>query len=1250
MTRRLAPVLDDYVKLLDANGYCFPDGIETAAAKRTHVKPTLLIELICNFINLHSPGFPVRSSFLLNGYARVNGIPENLTAARHYAVLRLLTVDITSTASYAAAIDAHTAFEPRLLAYSTRTGQAEFRPGCLFSVLDFLSSTLDQPPAFETTTVKIATLGVTHAARISGYGPSAMVAELAMPEVPGIAEAINARPTLHESAARRRQCIEIEDSDLAKACIRVDTRENQPDWPVTLQRLNLGERMRALKVRSIGEHSFRRKGGYSFSGMHHAVGILSSRKTTFLWAIIFAVVHKHPGKRILVFAKDVVTAAAMDARLKRHGIRSTILASVHNRQRHLLAAHDHITHVPGATLAHEGDLSDSLPTGCALLGFQDEKPTIKAGPSAQAEWPGVGELPRRLCQNISADKEADGNKHCPYRVACPLHVQQRNLPGAQVVFATPASFLVTRPDPWIGYESGRRPDESGLGWTAERPLWLEVAQTHFDLALVDEADAVMRWYDEIFTQTIPLLRPGPENWAAAHRAATSRGLQLRSGAPFRNRVNAQYIDTESRLTNALARLYNLVEGLRDEWMRHVLRRRAVTGTALMVEYFWSGRPDHEVDRLRNAGTTEMAVITSVSTMMDAVAAFSQAESFRDEFSVRNQKTIDPKRPEASLRALAYAVPEIGAARTCLHDAAVLLRDDFDLFEAVAFDMLLPRLEHELAPFAWRLRPGSSSAPGMPGAEEARRRANVQDVLFAVCAEDLLRTFATHTILADAASDDFALDGSEQGIVGGQTIRRYKGLLPAGAANSVYGIRYDEGDADDAAIGGNMSVFSNFVPGRVALLELHSARAAEGYPGPAVLLLSGTSWSGGSIPDRRTIGDGHGGDEPVSIDAAAPVFDIQVPVSVLLEPPDYELAEMSKSIVAIERIVVEERGDLGSVLSQVRMSGARPRERAHAIEIIARHLATKGRGSATVFESRWDEAESAWGADLMLNRRRALCVTNNYHDSVAFADRLAQNLTHLPDEWQVFTAVSDEDENPLAPRPKLAIPLPRTLMEDFGATSERSILCAPSSVIDRGHNIVVEVPDSGGNRRIRAAISSVYYLHRTHPRPDDLRPTIARMNRFAVDALQNGIDEDDPKLRQFARQVASEPRAELRRNRLLRAAAQNIYQSATAWHHGYTSLSEEGQAQFAWNWLTSFWQTTGRLIRGGVPAQVVFIDRAFAPQVLGGNPDAPPETIRTSVLLRAKYELERAFNREPEIARPLYGPLHELLTKAADLIV
>jgi hypothetical protein len=180
---------------------------------------------------------------------------------------------------------------------------------------------------------------------------------------------------------------------------------------------------------------------------------------------------------------------------------------------------------------------------------------------------------------------------------------------------------------------------------------------------------------------------------------------------------------------------------------------------------------------------------------------------------------------------------------------------------------------------------------------------------------------------------------------------------------------------------------------------------------------------------------------------------------------------------------------------------------------------------------------------------------------------------------------------------------------------------PLVLISRGHNIL--------NKNNVAAVSTIYFLHRPHPRPDDRSGIVGQVNRFALDCLQGQVSE-------------IRGGTLLERGRLQRYLARMISRRALSARGGYSMMPEEEQARFAWDLITPLWQTIGRGIRGGAPIYVGFVDAKFSPGRFEGDADTPHKSCLLQALEQLRNALNPAINPESEIAEKLYGPLYECL--------
>jgi hypothetical protein len=453
------------------------------------------------------------------------------------------------------------------------------------------------------------------------------------------------------------------------------------------------------------------------------------------------------------------------------------------------------------------------------------------------------------------------------------------------------------------------------------------------------------------------------------------------------------------------------------------------------------------------------------------------------------------------------------------------------------------------------------------------------------------------------SEQFDLDEGNMVRSARHLIKQYRTLLPGNPSGAIFGLLYEEPSPEEKDLkGGKLSLINHLGVGRYLLSHLHGLLQPEGQAGPHVLLLSGTSWAGGKNSNSRA--------------TSSPCFDVQVGVSAILRQPHEELRAIEKSFFKLVPLTYENG-------KQVRVSGENPQDRPNVLDYIAKQLFTPKR-DYNQFESDWLLAENKWGMSYLKNRRRVLLVVNSYPDALHVGRTLQQQRVNSGlSNWQIFALVKDDKEGVVQQDSNATIP--RSLVEDFGLKQEYSILVAPIQVISRGHNIL--------NSEKKAAISLIYFLHRPHPRPDDMAPVIGELNRYAISHLNDGMSKE---------QTGSFKR----RADILSRESKEIIRSRMASSFGYGSLSDARKQQFAWDFLAPTWQTIGRGIRNGCPVGVGFIDRQFAPHSFSGKEDSG----KSSVLVKSIETLAEAVQgQEESIANELYGPLFAALKKTEGLL-
>jgi len=425
---------------------------------------------------------------------------------------------------------------------------------------------------------------------------------------------------------------------------------------------------------------------------------------------------------------------------------------------------------------------------------------------------------------------------------------------------------------------------------------------------------------------------------------------------------------------------------------------------------------------------------------------------------------------------------------------------------------------------------------------------------------------------------------------------YEPFIPESPMGNVLGFQFQ---LDEGGQSGALRFFRCSGVGRELLLGLHDLPAIDGRPGPHVLLMSATSWAGTSSR-----------------------YHLHVPVGAVLRPQEKEVKAILKTTFRKEFLY----GPDGQPL---RLSGAGVHARPEVLRQMLRQFAEPDRSLAGSVSRLAQELDDVAREDP--DRRRALILTGSYAEAKA----AAEYLNGIP-EWKgkVTALISDDADFddawtalPALAGGQAAGQLRRGDVASFSRTGSE-ILVAPLLAVERGHNIVLP----GG----KAAIGTVYFLARPHPRPDDITLAVQALNDWTVRYVRDGG---------FNQLVLS--------SRSLDAAGLAFrHEARMKWHRyltrrlSWSSLPPDEKLSFTWDQLVVMWQVIGRLVRGGVPARVVFVDAAFAPREAGLTGDDTPGT---SLLLSLRQVLAPYFTPGSDVSQTdrslvenLYDPLYQAL--------
>ncbi|AYF78527.1 signal recognition particle [Nocardia yunnanensis] len=426
---------------------------------------------------------------------------------------------------------------------------------------------------------------------------------------------------------------------------------------------------------------------------------------------------------------------------------------------------------------------------------------------------------------------------------------------------------------------------------------------------------------------------------------------------------------------------------------------------------------------------------------------------------------------------------------------------------------------------------------------------------------------------------------------------YEPIIPESPMGNILGFQFQPGDRNsDGDQSGELRFFRCNGVGRELLLTLPDIPASDNLPGPNVLLMSGTSWAGKSSR-----------------------YHIHTDVGAILQPDQREVEAVLSTTFRTEFLYWPDTEQSEAI----RLSGSPPERRRLALAQMLNQLALPDRGlidsvsplQAELDEIRYDDPD----------RARVLLLVGSYDEAKYAAEHL-NSMT----EWKgrVTQLISDDADLDDIWTPVVGSGTTNLLRRGEIATFRGEVLVAPLLAVERGHNIVLPTG--------KAAIGSVYFLARPHPRPDDISLAIQAINDWAIREIRGNS------FRARATAAGTPDRAGV----IFRSRA------ARQWHRfltrrlAWSSLNDDEKEAFTWDQLVVIWQVIGRLVRGGVPARVVFVDAAFAPREAGFNAE---DTAATSLLVSMQHVLEPYFDDESEmkpmdrsLVQALYEPLYRAL--------
>ncbi|OLF06262.1 pPIWI_RE_Z domain-containing protein [Actinophytocola xanthii] len=904
------------------------------------------------------------------------------------------------------------------------------------------------------------------------------------------------------------------------------------------------------------------------------VGMVGAGKSTLRDILAFWAATE-TGRRITIVVGDVAETLTIVDQFTRLGINAAPVLGHSTRERNLERLHRRMASAGAETmLGHDHPSFDYLSSACPL----DALRGLDASNPLR-----IGEAPCTALYEVRRPQpDADDLFPTQHRAGGgSARSQRRARHGCPLWTVCPrhhgARSLVDA-QVWVATPASLV--HSGVPPTlqAERLRHLELACRMSDLVIVDEADRVQMQLDRAFAPATTLVGRSPNSWldeVAGHKVAEL----ARRG---RVQLSAQEVDdwtsSVDTVSTATDRLYALLVGTPPlaKWITADYFSAMTLHQWLIRSWF----PDIVNQNAATDDTTGNTTEDSTDDPTDAAAAGAGSGAGGGDRESRRSRmdyveaVLDQFRDDP----LEEQLPRDDNDRVT-PTANALVHLTLQLLHAHRDSVIRQRLREVLLDLV-------DQDPRIADDLETHAQRFELTLILAALHHRLDRM----TILWPRVEAALNLEATSN-VLSRRPPKDYEPVIPESPMGNVLGFQFQLGErTSDGDQSGELRFFRCSGVGRELLLGLPDLPVVDDRPGPHVLFMSATSWAGTSTR-----------------------YHVHAPVDAVLRPHDDEVAAILNTTLRTHFLYWPGT----SPPKPLRLSGSGPDDREKVLEQMLNQLAIPDRSLG--------DASSMLDVELAdiddPDRRRILLLVGSY----AEAKHAARHLDNIP-EWsgRVTQLVSDDadlDNSWMVLRRGELTKFP-----DLGS----EILVAPLLAVERGYNIVL----AGG----KAAIGSVYFLARPHPRPDDIALAIHAINDWAVRQIR------DP-ARVFhatARAAGTPDHAALAFRRTARQEWNRFLTRQMAW----SSLTPDEKISFTWDQLVVMWQVIGRLVRGGVPARVVCVDAAFAPRQAGFE---SVDTPATSLLASMRAVLEPYFTHDPatttldrSLVHALYEPLYQAL--------
>ncbi|MFF5856866.1 hypothetical protein ACFY8B_14705 [Streptomyces sp. NPDC012751] len=1166
-----------------------------------HVKPGLLCqaELALRILERIAPDEPARGAYVLLGGYEFAAARGYVSCPEHEVVLgagRHLLWHLRRGRAWERTLETYRALPDRLRAYEVLALDRPARrrePTVASDRFVVYDAALAALPPLARKELPLAPAG--RATFVDRRRPTSVTLpeELRPDPVPG-----------HDPEARRPgngEPLAVSRADLVETARWMDAteRENEVENPGHWE-----DRLTELHIfpRDADGLGFSQEGDLHLDGLLHLAGMVGAGKSTLMTLIAVWGARRTPALRTTLVVGDVAEQLRLTALLRDLGLTATPVLGLTTRETHVQRLHRRLaSRGVHNLLDHDDPGFDHLSTVCVVDALRG---TEAAQPLRFADAPCTSLYPeKKRTRDENPDSGALPEPYRPGQRRSPSEggrlAEVKGAPhGCPLWYACPrhrAARELVDSLIWVANPASLVQSAAPRHLGEERLRHLELACLRSDIIVVDEADSVQMKLDEIFAPSATLVSPGPESWLDQVQTHRIEELSRQGRLPLTDQEVERWSASLTVVHAATDRLYKLLIADADlrEWAD--------------IEYF---SPWTLQEKLLGSWFSQDSDANAPDGVFDESELYEAYEDDAPEPESAGPE-VDAHRAELTERFDDFRDDPLGGRGPYGNVTDGLVRLVQDLLTTLSSSGTRERVLAVLRPLLADT-PASVRAQDEEWLDLTARRLEFMLLLSA-----LHQRLDRLVFLWPQVEAALHLDST-----GNELSRRppldYAPLVPEAPMGNVLGFQYlpDERERDvEGRHSGTLRFFRCAGVGRELLLSMPDVGAdpGRGRWGPHVVLMSGTSWAGTSTRAH-----------------------VVAPVGAVLTPSPRSLKAVSESEFSTHFLYDDE----GRPLS---LSGTEPKARPAACRALVSRLGSPGRGGAPSPL----EQELARVADS--RRRRAILLVGSYKEAHTAAEVL-----HEMERWHGRVRVLAADDAdleqavrgsaPPKPEAERVTALRRGDLATFAQDPTAEILVAPLMAVERGHNIL--------NAQRNAAFGTALFLARPHPRPDDLALAVFAINDWAA-----RFARDEPGLPQgtFGKLVMAATDLDAA-GLAFRHVARAEWRRLLSRRYIYSRLSDQEKTSFTWDQLVTIWQVIGRLVRGGVPARVVFVDARFAPrtaELLSPGAAAAPLPREDGLLAGLRDVLAPYFAEgapppdcpdpaDPAVARLLYAPLYKAL--------